>query len=115
MLEATQEHFVALGDGDVYGQASVTADSGFHTERNVEYLYANRIDGYLADNRMRQRDPHFQDVAKYKARSREERRQRQGHVGRFTNKDFRYDPDQGTCICPAGKSLYSFNPRTPPS
>lgn len=107
MLEATREHFVALGDGDVYGQASVTADSGFHTERNVEYLYANRIDGYLADNRMRQRDPRFQDVEKYKARSHEERQQRQGRVGRFTNKDFRYDPDQGTCICPAGKSLYS--------
>lgn len=107
MLEATEEHFVALGDGAVYGKAKVTADSGFHTERNVEYLYTNGIDGYLADNRMRQRDPRFQDVEKYKARSREDRRQREGRAERFTNKDFRYDPDQGTCICPAGKSLYS--------
>ena len=107
MLIATEEHFVALGDGAVYGKAKVTADSGFHTERNVEYLYTNGIDGYLADNRMRQRDPRFQDVEKYKARSREEKRQREGRARRFTNKDFRYDPDQGTCICPAGKSLYS--------
>ncbi|MGH8167558.1 MAG: IS1182 family transposase [Woeseiaceae bacterium] len=107
MLKATEAHFAALGDGAVYGKAKVTADSGFHTERNVEYLYANGIDGYLADNRMRQRDPRFQDVEKYKARSREEKRQREGRAGRFTNKDFRYDPVKGTCICPAGKSLYS--------
>lgn len=106
MLEATEEHFVALGDGDVYGTTKVTADSGFHTERNVEYLYTNGIDGYVADNRMRQRDPRFQDVEKYKARSREEKRKREGRAGRFTNKDFRHDPDHGTCICPAGKSLY---------
>jgi hypothetical protein len=107
MLKATQEHFAALGDDSIYGKAKVTADSGFHTERNVEYLYTNGIDGYLADNRMRQRDPRFQDVDKYKSRSREEKRQRAGGAGRFTNKDFRYDPVKGTCICPAGKSLYS--------
>jgi transposase len=107
MLKATEAHFAALGDESIYGKAKVTADSGFHTERNVEYLYANNIDGYLADNRMRQRDPRFQDVEKYKARSREEKRQREGRAGRFTNKDFRYDPVKGTCICPAGKSLYS--------
>lgn len=107
MLQATEEHFAALGDEEIYRKAKVTADSGFHTERNVEYLYANDIDGYVADNRMRQRDPRFQDVDKYKARSREERRQRAGRPERFTNKDFRYDPDKGTCICPAGKSLYS--------
>jgi hypothetical protein len=31
----------------------------------------------------------------------------EGRARRFTNKDFRYDPVKGTCICPAGKSLYS--------
>lgn len=107
MLEATEAHFAALGDGGVYKDAKITADSGFHTERNVEYLYTNGIDGYVADNRMRQRDPRFQDVEKYKVRSREEKRKREGRAGRFTNKDFRYDPVNGTCICPAGKSLYS--------
>lgn len=107
MLEATQENFSGLGEDNVYQHAKITADSGFHTERNAEYLYTNHIDGYIADNRMRQRDPRFQDVDKYKARSREEKRQWQGRADRFTNKDFRYDPDKHTCLCPAGKSLYS--------
>lgn len=75
MLEATQEHFTALGEDAIYKKVEITADSGFHTERNAEYLYTHHIDGYLADDRMRSRDPRFQDVDKYKARSREERRQ----------------------------------------
>jgi transposase len=107
MLEATHGNFAALGEEDVYRQARITADSGFHTERNAEYLYTNHIDGYIADNRMRQRDPRFQDVDKYKARSRAEKRQWQGRAERFTNKDFRYDPDNHICTCPAGRSLYS--------
>lgn len=46
-------------------------------------------------------------VGTHYPRSREEKRQWQGRADRFTNKDFRYDPDKHTCICPAGKSLYS--------
>lgn len=107
MLEATQANFAALGEDNVYRHAKITADSGFHTERNAEYLYSHQIDGYVADNRMRQRDPRFQDVDKYKARAREERRHALGLTERYGNKHFRYDPEQHTCICPAGKSLYS--------
>ncbi len=107
MLQATEEHFTALDDPAIYKKVKITADSGFHTERNAEYLYTHHIDGYLADNRMRSRDPRFQDIDKYKARSREEKRQWEGRPDRFTPKDFRYDADQHTCICPAGKSLYS--------
>ncbi len=107
MLQATEAHFAALGEDTIYRKVKITADSGFHTERNAEYLYANHIDGYLADNRMRSRDPRFLEVDKYKTRSREEKRQWEGRPERFTNKDFRYDPNQQTCICPAGKSLYS--------
>jgi len=107
MLEDTQANFAALGDNNIYKNTKITADSGFHTERNAEYLSTHHIDGYVADNRMRQRDPRFQDVDKYKARTREERRQWLGIRETFSNREFRYDPDKHTCTCPAGKSLYS--------
>lgn len=107
MVEATGEHFAALGDESVWSKAQLTADSGFHTENNIEYLYTRKIDAYVADNRMRQRDPRFQDTDHYRARHRKERQQRAGNAGRFTNRDFQYDPEKGTCICPAGKALYS--------
>jgi transposase len=70
MLERTQEHFAALNDANVYRRTKITADSGFHTERNVQYLATHAIDGYVADNRMRSRDARFADVDKYKARHR---------------------------------------------
>lgn len=106
MLEATAETFAALDEPDIYREAKVTADSGFHTERNVEYLYTHHIDGYLADNRMRKRDPRFAEVDKYKARAREEQRQRAGTPERFSNKDFHYDAKRQSCTCPAGKALH---------
>lgn len=104
MVEGTKQQLEAIGEASLYRGAKVLADSGFHTERNVEYLYTHDIDGYLADNRMRQRDPRFAEAGKHKERSREERRRNAGT--RFTNRDFRYDRQAGTCICPAGRSLY---------
>ncbi|MEJ2379135.1 MAG: IS1182 family transposase [Pseudolabrys sp.] len=106
MLEGTEEHFAAIGDKTVLGRTKITADSGFHTERNVQYLATHAIDGYVADNRMRSRDARFADVDKYKARHREEQRQWHGRAERFRNQDFRYDPVEQTCVCPAGKALY---------
>lgn len=104
MLEATKEHFVALGEADIYRRAKITADSGFHTEANLEYLANQRIDGYIADTQMRKRDPRFADAERYRAHRREQRQQVQGK--RFTPRDFRYDPISHTCVCPAGHSLY---------
>jgi hypothetical protein len=36
----------------------------------------------------------------------EEQRQWHGRAERFRNQDFRYDPVEQTCVCPAGKALY---------
>lgn len=99
MVELTAENFRAMGDAQVWSKAKLTADAGFHTERNLEYLSIHRIDGYVADNLMRKRDPRFQAVDKYKARHREEWRKRTGTRQLFSNKDFRYDPVNGTCTC----------------
>ncbi|HEB55671.1 MAG TPA: hypothetical protein ENI98_05070, partial [Gammaproteobacteria bacterium] len=53
---------------------------------------------YIADNRFRKRDPRFAEADKYKPPK--------SLPKRFRPRDFRYDPDQLTCTCPAGKSLY---------
>lgn len=107
MVALTAENFRAIGEAHVWGKARLTADAGFHTERNLEYLATQRIDGYVADNLMRKRDPRFQDTDKYKVRHQQDRQQLSGRRRLFSNKDFRYDPDKGTCVCPAGQSLYS--------
>ena len=107
-VEGAREHFRAIGkEEDIFKQTKLTADAGFHTERNMEMLFAQQIDGYVADILFRKRDPRFAQAARYKARQREERRTlRLKAGGVFTHRDFHYDPEGRLCICPAGRKLY---------
>lgn len=105
MIEGTQEHFAAIGThANIFTTATVTADSGFHSEANMKMLADKNIDAVVADNQFRKRDPRFAEADKYKERHRKELRH--GKLRHFTPHDFSYDPQQQTCVCPAGKSLY---------
>ena len=95
-----------MGDDDVFTTAKLMADSGFHTEKNIEMLFTGQIDAYVADNRFRKRDPRFADYERYKERSRKERAQYAGRSGMFKTNDFVFPEDLSHCICPAGKRLY---------
>jgi len=106
MVDGIEGNFKHLGERHIFRKAKVTADSGFHTEANLQQLHERKVDAYLADNRMRKRDIRFMDTDKYRARARKEKQQFLGTHKTFSNKDFAYDEQRHTCICPAGKSLY---------
>jgi transposase len=58
VVEGTRENFQAIGkEEEIFDKAKVTADSGFHTEANMEMLEEEGIDGYVADKLYRKRDP----------------------------------------------------------
>jgi transposase len=82
----------------------VTADAGYHSEANVELLYTRKIDGYLADTGMRQRDPRFAEAERH-VDPRELRQRQKQRAGRFQLSDFSYDAERGTCYCPEGHRL----------
>ena len=63
MLEQTKAN---LPDVD---QTSLTADSGFHSEKNLKMVSEKKIDAYIADPQMRRRDPRFDHSGRYKVRS----------------------------------------------
>jgi hypothetical protein len=63
MPEGVREQLPGRWGADVLREASVSADRGYHTNENVRWLADEGIDGYLADNRMRKRDPRFADAA----------------------------------------------------
>ena len=108
MIERTDEHFVAMGHKDIFRTTRLTADSGFYNTANVTHLYENGIDGYLPDIGFRKRDPRFADTERYRARYKKDRRAHYGtKTQQYTAKDFVYDEASHTCICPAGKKLYS--------
>jgi transposase len=110
MVEGVGENFQAIGkEENIFAETKLTADSGFHTEKNMEMLFTDQIDAYVADNLFRKRDPRFAEYDRYKERSRKDRREMARQEGRkvlFSAQDFIFDKDLRYCLCPAGKRLY---------
>jgi transposase len=108
MIEGARENLDAIGsEKDVFKKAKLTADSGFHTEKNMKMLMEQGIDGYVADTQFRKRDPRFADIDKYKERFRKERAEYYGKKGLYRPpRDFTISADKSHCICPAGKRMY---------
>ena len=89
----------------------ITADAGYHSEANLKELSAQAIPALIADGLMRRRDERFKDQGKYKMGPdplyNKAPAPKPSEGGKFKPQDFTYDPELNTCICPAGKSLYS--------
>ena len=76
----------------------ILADAGFHSIENVDYCYHRGIDGYLADGKMRKRNPLYESQEEKKPTSRKQKY--------FRAEDFYYDEETNTCQCPAGKLMW---------
>ena len=87
----------------------ITADAGYHSEANLRQLANLNIEALIADNNMRSRDERFAGQDRYKALPDpiHDKGGKPRQAARYQPKDFDYDPQQGTCSCPAGKQLYS--------
>lgn len=96
-------------------QTLITADAGYHSEDNINQLYEANIPSLIADGQMRKRDERFKDQAKHKAKpapisdksKTAEQLKAASPKHKFTPKDFTHNTEENTCICPAGKELYS--------
>ena len=108
MVEGTRENFSSIGhEQDVFEKTKLTADSGFHTEKNMQMIMEQGIDAYVADNKFRQRDPRFANVDRYKERTRKENAEFLGtSCNLFRPKHFTFSENKDYCICPAGKRLH---------
>ncbi len=81
-------------------RAKVAADSGYHNREMLEYLEAEKVDGYIADTGFRARDPRFRDYKESPERNRCKNKER------FSQDDFAIDLEKQTCRCPAGNDLW---------
>lgn len=82
----------------------ITADTGFANEANMKYLHERQINGYVPDNKFRSRDPKFQNQ-KDKYGKRHQNQPSTGWKEIIPASEFRFDPVNLTCICPAGEIL----------
>ena len=107
LIDGTRHNFNRIGtEEDIFEKTKLTADAGFHSEKNMQMLMEAGVDAYVADNRFRQRDPRFKDTERYKERFKKERADYFGTKTIYQPKDFTFSPDKDFCICPAGKRLY---------
>jgi hypothetical protein len=109
VTEAIKDRFKRLGlSENIYADGViVTADTGFATEKNNQYLHDNQIDGYIPDNRFRSRDPKFAGQRVKYGKSRKKK------VSGKTSSasEFEFDPATLTCRCPAGEELSLYSQR----
>ena len=91
----------------------VTADAGYHSEENLEQLAKLNVEALIADKAMRKRDPRFAEQAKHKAKPDPlwDKTPVEKKARLFGPKDFHYDEESKTCICPAGEFLYQNGSR----
>jgi transposase len=88
----------------------LTVDAGYHSEANLQQLDAMRVPALIADNGMRKRDPRFATQARHQQApdplhdKSAPASPRESAV--YQPKDFTYDAEARTCVCPAGKALY---------
>ena len=102
-IQATQANTPLITDTTL-----ITADAGYHSETNLKELATLSVDALIADNGMRSRDERFAGQDKYKALPDpiHDKGGKPRKAARYQPKDFDYDPQEGTCFCPAGKQLY---------
>lgn len=91
-------------------QTIITADAGYHSEANLQALHDAAVPALIADGLMRRRDERFAKQGRYKALPDplyDKTAAGKPSNARFEPGDFTYDAATNTCLCPAGKKLYS--------
>ncbi|MEL0638831.1 transposase [Marinomonas sp. TI.3.20] len=84
-----------------------TADSGFNSEANLEFMAQSGFDSYIDDNQFRKRNPLFKESETYETEQEKRRLKRsKGRPRLFTSDDFHYDEATQTCRCPAGNQMW---------
>ena len=93
---------------DIYKEAVVTADSGFHSEAAARSVLGRGIDAYIADTHFRKRDPRFASQPTHKGKSTDKLHTRRKRKY-FSSAEFHVTVE-GALICPAGKEMKSKCP-----
>lgn len=110
MIEGTRESFKKIGEEeDVFKSATLLADAGYHSEKNMEHIYKEGIDAYIADNQFRKRDQQFETQARHRRSVDRKHIPLVNNKKYFTTEDFKLDEKTGKLICPAGNHLYLSN------
>ena len=106
-IKQLQEQFNKLETPDTFSHAKFTADSGFNSEKNLEYMATTGLDSYIADTGFRSRNPLFSESKTYKKEKEKNRKKRSKQkVSIFKPDQFMFDLEKMSCQCPAGNEMW---------
>jgi len=105
MLEGIRERYQRLGLSDnIYQDGTiVTADTGYASEDNMQYLNGKGIDAYVPDNQFRLRDKRL-GGQKQKHGPRHPGTAGRGEI--YPASRFWFNATSKTCVCPAGNAMW---------
>jgi len=104
VLNSVFERFTRLGiklDEPIF-----TADTGYANEANMKYLHENKINGYIPDNKFRQRDPKFDEQKNNYSQRRPITGKTKATLSVMPASEFDFDPVNKTCVCPAKEKMW---------
>ena len=105
MIEKIREN---LGDDALSNGALLTADTGYSSEKNMEYLYREEINAVVPDTQFRQRDPIFKEsesVQKHKEQRQKTRKDKPKVKNGFSSEMFALNREAKICVCPGGHEM----------
>lgn len=105
MIEGIRKN---LGDKVLSDGCKVTADTGFSSEINMQYLYEEGIDAVVPDNKFRKRDPIFSDSETYRNHKEKRKLTRKDKATTrsiFSSDLFSVNVKEKICVCPNGKQM----------
>ena len=86
----------------------LTADTGFSSEANMQYIFDENINAVIPDNQFRKRNALFSEsdlYNKHKALRKKTRKDKAKTNAAIPSSEFTVNLDTKTCICPSGKEL----------
>jgi hypothetical protein len=107
-VEGVRENFTESAiSKDPFKKATLLADTGYHSNDNIEMLMDKGIDAVIADGQFRKRDPRFVEADRF--RRSVDRNKNKYTRKRFHHEDFVLDKKRNCLVCPAGKELELFH------
>lgn len=98
MIEQTQQALKQIGrEASAIQATAITADSGYHSEATLQFIAEHELNAYIADKQFRRRDPRFNEVDRFRPFKK---------ANKFTLKDFQFNPNDNSCVCPAGNPMW---------
>lgn len=108
VLQAIEARYRRLGINDAIYQSgtTITADTGYANEANMQYLHDQDINGYIPDNQFRARDPKFTGYKTTHSTRPPTTKQPVKTQDVIPATEFLFDPVHKTCTCPAGNAMW---------